>query len=347
MKLNNLLNFSCALVLCATSSHVNALREINQSSYPEYQTVWNSKGDGPFDLGLVYPLYTGDGGSTAPPVGKNDCWGSQISFHSGYYTFSGGGLPVHVIYYGNGFSSTRQWLINNFLGNIGNTGYWSLINSYSNWGWAGATPKLGSVWSTGVFWDGNYGLNGNNFAEYNEQALLNWAIDNGKIPKQSWSIYAIFFGTDVTYKAGKFVMGASAFCGTHSISTWGSSTNFAYISTQLPTSYSSTCNIAKVFGGAFPNNDYALDNLIAIALHELVETVVAPAYWSGQWANGGNGAAFHDDCAYEPADKCNNMYLRVGWYNNNGNIQVNNQNYLVFPMYDINRHICAMDPWGW
>lgn len=174
---------------------------------------------------------------------------------------------------------------------------------------------------------------------------MNYGIDNGRIPNQSWSIYAIFLGTDVKYTAEDFVMGASALCGTHSISGWGSSNNYAYLTVQLPTSYSSTCNIAKVFGGAFPNNDFALDNLIAITLHELIESIVSPALWSGQWANGGYGSAFNDDCSYEPADKCNNMYLSVGNYGNNGNIEVNGQHYLVFPMYDIKRQICAMAPW--
>lgn len=143
----------------ASSTLVNALRLVNSSTYS--QTVWDAQGDGPFDLGLVYPLYSGDSSSTAAAT---LCGGSRINFHSGYYTFSGNGLPINVIYYGGGFSSSQQWLINHFLGNIGGTSYWQLVNAYSNWGWNGATPTLGSVWNTGLIWDGDYGLNGNDFA---------------------------------------------------------------------------------------------------------------------------------------------------------------------------------------
>lgn len=138
-------------------------------------------------------------------------------------------------------------------------------------------------------------------------------------------------------------MGASAFCGTHSISGWGSSNNYAYTTVQLPTSYSSTCNVAKALGGAFPN-DYAVDNLIAITAHELIESILSPSYNSGQKANAGLGSAFHDDCSYQPADKCNNMFLSVNKYGNNANLQVNGKNYIVFPIYDINAKTCAMSP---
>jgi hypothetical protein len=315
---------------------------VNKTTYPPN---FSASLAGAFDLRLVYPLYSGTNAAASATI----CSNSSINFHKGYYTFSGTGLPVNVIYYGSGFTDTQHWLIQNFLGNIGGTSYWNIVKAYINDGWAAATPTYGSMWSTSCIESRGYGLNGScQVIQFKEHRILNYGIDKGKLANQRWSIYAILLGTDVRYTTsdGQFVMGASALCGTHGISSWGSSKNYAYITAQIPTSYSSECNMAKDLGGVFPN-EYAVDNLVAIVLHELIETIISsPLNWSdaGQIANGGRGSAFRDVCGNEPSDKCNNMYLSVGKYSNNGNIQVGNANYLVFPVYDMNTKVCSMAP---
>jgi hypothetical protein len=332
---NTLLIVSAAGTLFTT---VTAWTKINATTYS--QTVWAAQGDGPFDLGLVYPLYS----STQSSVSATHCSYSNIVLTQGMFIFTGANLPVNLIYYGSGFTATQKTLLQNFLGNIGSTSYWSLVKAYNYNGLAAATPALGSsIWSTDCITSTQYGLKGCSVTQYDEQGILNFGIDTGRLVNQKRSIYAILLGTSVKYTSddGLFVLGQSAFCGTNSISCWGSSNNYAYISTQLPTSSSSTCNIAKALGGAFPN-EYAIDNLIAIVLHELVEAIVSPSLNAGQVANFGTNSAFHDECSYAPADKCNNMYLSVGKFARNANIQVGGSNYLVFPLYDIVSNRCAM-----
>jgi hypothetical protein len=329
--------------LFTTTVQSQSLKCINGTTYAK--TVWAAQGDGPFDLGLVYPLYS----STQSSAAAKHCSTSVMKNFGGKYTFSGWGLPINMIYYGTGFSDNQRTLIQNFLGNIGGTSYWNVVKSYANNGWAAATPILGSssksIWNTGCITDGQYGLNGGcSVTQYNEQGILNWGMDKNFLVNQKWAIYAIMLGTNVKYTSydSKFVLGESAFCGTHGISDWGTSKNYVYITVQLPKTYSSTCNIAKALGGAFPNNDYAVDNLIAIANHELIESIISPAMNAGQVANGGNGAAYQDDCSYQAADKCNNMYLSVGKFANNANIQVNGRNYLIFPVYHFHNKVCSM-----
>jgi len=343
------MKFTTATLLIATSLFTTTvlsqtLKLINGTTYAK--TVWAAQGDGPFDLGLVYPLYSSPNAAAA----ATHCSTSVIKNYGGKYTFSGWGLPINMIYFGTGFNDNQRTLIQNFLGNVGGTTYWNVVKTYANNGWTAATPVLGSssnsIWHTDCILNSLFGLNGGcSLTQYNEQGLLNLGIALGKLVNQKWSITAIMLGTNVKYTSydGQFVMGQSAFCGTHGISGWGASKNYVYITVQLPTSWSSTCNVGKALGGTFPN-DYAVDNLISILAHELVESIVSPAMDAGQVANNGVGSAFQDDCSYQAADKCNNMYLSVGKFANNANLEVNGRNYLVFPVYDFNAKVCSMAP---
>jgi hypothetical protein len=115
-------------------------------------------------------------------------------------------------------------IIDNFIHNIGSTSYWNIVLGYSYNGQQPATPATGAIWSTGCINNANYGLTGCSVAEYNEQGILNYGLDNGFIPKGKWAIFSIFGGTDVTYTStagGRtFVMGNSALCGTHGVSVF-------------------------------------------------------------------------------------------------------------------------------
>lgn len=329
------------LALMASSTNVKAqlISATNRTAPPGIPSAQN----GPFSLTSVYPLWKSP--RSGEPVTSSHCAYSPITNKAGHFTFSGSALPVHITYYGTGFTTVQKGLIENFLDNIGSTNYWKLVTAYVNNGLAGATPKKGSIWSTGVITNEWYGLNGIQFAHYNEQALLNYGIDHGLLPNQKLANYAIFLGTNIIYTTNTgSIMGESVFCGTHSVSGWGSSTNFAYFTVQLPKSPSSTCNVVSGLGNAYPNNDYAVDNLITIATHELVESIISPYLTTGQTGYSGGTSAFSDQCSNEPADKCTNMFLSVGTYPNNGNIQVGGQIYVVFPLYDIVSNKCAMVP---
>jgi hypothetical protein len=80
----------------------------------------------------------------------------------------------------------------------------------------------------------------------------------------------------------------------HDSAMIGPPTGYPYIVAPLIKSANSPCNIGKFLpGGDFPNKDYALDNLIPVILHELVEVIISPVPPGGY-------TAMADECANEP-----------------------------------------------
>lgn len=102
----------------------------------------------------------------------------------------------------------------------------------------------------------------------------NYMIDQKSFPNTAQAIYVVILGTEVTYiltgNGNSFVMGASSFCGTHGVVSWGSANGASYSAVGMLKSVDSTCNVAKALGGVFPN-DYSVDNVAAILVHEMVD----------------------------------------------------------------------------
>ena len=62
-----------------------------------------------------------------------------------------------------------------------------------------------------------------------------------------------------------------------------SSDVYPFMFVPLLKSESHACNLAQYLPNRrYPNNDFALDNLISVALHELAETIVSPVPKMGE-----------------------------------------------------------------
>jgi hypothetical protein len=171
-----------------------------------------------------------------------------------------------------------------------------------------------------------------------------------------YATYLIVGGSDVTYRMSKTnnIMGRvftpqDGACGTHGVCGIGSCTGmtYAYVQMMRPTESNSLCNIlGQLPGKLYPNNDFALDNAIAVALHEVIESITSPQLkWDSagkRVPDGSGGGAFKDAYANEPADKCSNMFLNIGQFSNNGNIQVGGKPFIVFPLYHYTNQVCSM-----
>lgn len=111
----------------------NAQKVINSTKYTG-ATAWNSAGNGPFDLGIVYPLFSSSGvpNPNSAALTCNYPGGGTPYFHSGFYVFTGT-IPAHIIYYGSsGISSTQKTVIEDLVGNIGYHSYWNAVTGYYN-----------------------------------------------------------------------------------------------------------------------------------------------------------------------------------------------------------------------
>lgn len=321
---------------------------------------------GPFDLGDVF---TGSGAGTyssstrAPVDSLSNENAGTISRNSKYFYFTGNQLPVYVIYYGNGFTSNQQNLINNFIANIGSNAYWNVVKSYDS---NAATPFLAQstqINCNGFRYNGRLDSpKGCSMTEYSEMGIVAWTIDNRWLPNNRNAIYMIYGGTDVIYTMSNDENGSGSpqmgdvfttkggFCGTHGAIDYdgsgGSYQGYVYTYVQMLRNYHSHCNVIGYLAGTntYPNGDFVLDNAIALTGHELIEAILSPGEYQSTRAvdNSGNGGSFWDDAGNEAADKCSNMFLNFGQFPNNGNIQVGNQNYIVFPLYNFNSHVCDM-----
>lgn len=363
MQSSSVMTMSCMALVLLTSSSLycvaqSIIGKLNQHSFVsansttafEATNSWNSAGNGPFDLGIVYPLYVSSGVPQSNSV-KLTCVERGFPYaHYNHYMFSGNNLPVHVIFYGNGITNTQQNILTNLIAKIGGHSYWDAVRHYSYYGHQAATPALGVVKSTGCITSpsSNYNIGGCNLLEGQGMNIVNYMIDMNGLPKQDWSVYTIILGTDVSYtaqtKANKsFKIGSSSLCGMHGIISWGSAKGGSYSLVGLPSSPSSSCNVAQALGGSFPN-EYAVDNAAGILIHELIESILTPQMYADRSITPDGSSAWKGDvCNYEPTDICGNQFLNVGMYgNNNSNIQIGSYNYILYPMWDPLLSNCVM-----
>lgn len=336
MKIFNSVLLAVSLIAGFTS----AQWQINGTRYST--NGFTSGAAGPFDLGIVYPLHMAHN-TPNPNQAVLGCWGNYPYARHGYYVYTGWGLPINVVFYGNGFSNDDKNTLTTLLGGIGGHSYWRAIRNSNYFGYEPASPSLGQVVHTGAIWSGDYNIGGTDLRMFQEQNIINNLIDRGLLVKQAWSVYTIILGSDIKYTSNQgLVHGASTFCGMHSVVSWGSAWGSSYSCVAMLKSYESTCNIAKALGGAFPNN-WNVDNVAGILIHELAESILSPPQYSDRSpAWDGRSAWKGDNCGYEPADICGNQYLNVNRYGSNANIHVSGRNYILFPMWDPQWWNCVM-----
>lgn len=343
---------------------VNAGVAHNRSDSTQRSTFNNAVG-GPFDLNDVYKPGTnwvsGFYSKNDPNKDYAPAVSGDISFNRNYYVFAGNGLPLHVIYFGNaGFTDTRKALVQNYLNNIADTGYWSNFAASINYHpdklaaggtWNIATPNLGQI--TNIPCGGSNPISCN-IGQFSEEVIVARAISNlGLNPTNSYSVFNIIGGTDVFYYINNVAIGdnPSPICGVHG-TVRDVQRLQSYTYTQLLRSSDSWCNtIGKLVGTTtYPNNDFAIDNAITILNHELLESIISPSIKYNNWALGnnggrfadGSGGAFEDSNGKQSADKCSNIFLDVDPILNNANIRIGSYNYLIFPMYDYSSKKCSM-----
>lgn len=117
----------------------------------------------------------------------------------------------------------------------------------------------------------------------------------------------------------------------------------------MMTNPSSLCNIISQLPNGksmYPNYDFALDNAINFALHELIDSILSPQLTKDGWGNvipnAYGGSSFQDAYGADAAEKCANIIMDVGKFARNANIQVAGYGFIVFPMYHYAYQDCRM-----
>lgn len=352
------------LSACTTTNAASVL--CNSTSCPSTAILSVvSMASGVFDLGYVYtPLLTSYSGPTTMGTAQvyqgasgNINQGGAITKNPSFFYFNVPGVSIYTIYWGNGFTTTQQNLIDNFLTNVPSSPYWTVLQTYDpNVSMPTVASSIRNIGCFNASAPGVAPTNGCNLIQYNEQAILSNLILNGTLKYDVLGIYMIFGGTDTYYQfttnvvmGDAFTSGGQGVCGTHGVCGQGMACqNLVYTYVQMLRNSASYCNILGNAAGltSYPNGDFSADNVIAIALHELVESIISPQLILTKnhltQSNSGGGSAFQDVSGYEPADKCSNQLINLGQFAGNGNLRVGNFNYTVFPLWDFSAQTCSM-----
>jgi len=224
---------------------------------PERWTKFNHKGGG------------GSGGG-----GGGGQYG--IYFHGG--PLMTGTIAVYYIYYGT-WSASQKTIFEDFGSTIGGSPYFNINTTY--WG-ANNTAVVNSVRLGGSTAD-NYSQ-GSTLSDGQIFTIVQTAINNGSLPKDSNGVYFVITSADVD-KTGF----CTSYCGWHSDGPiGGTDIKYAFIgdSDRCP----ANCSGQQ---GNSPNGDTGVDGAINVLGHELEESATDP-----------DGNAWFDNIGRENADKC-------------------------------------------
>ena len=203
-----------------------------------------------------------------------------ISYHNG--PIMTGTTNVYYIWYGNWTNNTATTILTDLMRSF--TGS-PLFNTNTTYYDKTGTRVMNSVNFVQSISD-NYSL-GSSLTDANVATIVQNAILNGSLPKDTKGVYFVLTSADVKETSGF----GSKYCGWHTYGTLaGSNIKYSFVgdaSTQAP----SGC-IALTASTA-PNGNLGADGMASVIFHELSEAVTDP-----------NLNAWYDSRGAENADKC-------------------------------------------
>lgn len=212
---------------------------------------------------------------------------------------------VYVIWYGNWNSSNGtdtaagQQIVRDFLNAVGGSPYFAINTTYST----SATAINGNVTFAGETSDS--GSQGTRLSDAAVQAVVNRAITNSALPKDTSGVYFVLTSSDVSESSGF----CKSYCGWHTHATLSSADiKYAFIGN------SAKCLSACAAQTNSPNANPGVDGMVSVIAHELEESTSDPDL-----------NAWYDRQGQENADKCawtfgqnqyqvaNGSWANMGW----------------------------------
>ena len=317
------------LALCiASATHVQAKRlrghEVNQT-IEGVGLLFDPEGATPVDIlssplatkpRNILPIYTpprpGGGGSI------QIAGASSISYHNG--PVMSGTPKINVVWYGNWNKASGsdtpagRAIITRFLASLSNSNpYMNILKSYNKY------PSSGGI--TGLF---SFSTSGTN--EYFHPLTLGTSLSDASIETivknavaakwngvyDSNAIYLVLTSSEINASSGF----CTQYCGWHSYTTVSNiKVKYAFIGNPQRCMSGCTAQTTKS-----PNGIPAVDGMISVIAHEIVEAVTDPVY-----------NAWWDQQGYENADKCA-WTFGTTYRTSNGamaNMKINGFDYLI------------------
>ncbi|MDQ6788814.1 MAG: EXORDIUM family protein [Acidobacteriota bacterium] len=224
------------------------------------------------------------------------------------------GTPViYIIWYGNwsqtngSDTSAGQQIVRDFSNSIGGSPYFNL-NTYLS---AGGQTITGNVISSGETTDAY--SQGKRLRDSGVLAVVNNAINTGKLPYDANGVYFVLTSSDVAESSGF----CTQYCGWH--------TSAARTEGRLRYSFvgnANRCLSSCAAQTVSPNGNAGVDGMISVVAHELEEATTDADPRSG-WSDS-SGAENADKCAWTFGH--NQKQTATGaWYN----MTLGSRNYLI------------------
>jgi hypothetical protein len=250
------------------------------------------------------------GAGGAPTKGSTGVITPAITYHNGPLLNT---PAIYYIWYGNwaqnngSDNAAGQAILTNFAQNIGGSPYFQLNTTYST----SSYPVSGNVTYGGSTTDAY--SQGTRLRDSGVLAVVNNAINSGKVPYNANGVYFVLTSSDVNETSGF----CTQYCGWHTAGT----------STHGHVRYSFVGNANRCLGACSaqtisPNGNAGVDAMVSVVAHELEEATTDPDPASG-WVDS-NGAENADKCAWTFGQ--NQTLLPGGAYYN---MTLGSMNYLI------------------
>jgi FlaG/FlaF family flagellin (archaellin) len=268
MRLRHVLlvsSISLALACAATSSFAGTVRP--NGNGPDMRPT--GKGVGQVDPNAPARIVVGP---AKPGGGANG-----INYHGGPVML--GSTHVYYIWYGNWASSPSPSILTTLASGIGGSSYFNINTTYYN----GSNTHVSNSVSYSGSTNDNYSQ-GTALTDAKVQSVVNTAITNNSLPKDTNAVYFVLTSSDVNETSGF----CTNYCGWHTHGTiGGSDIKYAFIGDPL------RCPSSCEDQTTGPNGSSGADGMASIISHELEEAVTDPDL-----------NAWYDRRGEENADKC-------------------------------------------
>lgn len=244
-----------------------------------------------------------------------------------------GTVNVYILWYGSWLTSSQTDLIERLIGNFSSTAYSRILTDY----YEHPNVDAGLVKTTYV--TGDIKLVKSAYLGYSYgtalhsgdvESILTDALQKSIVPYDEGAVYFVLTSSDITE-----VSGFSSFCGDYygwhdDYVVQGKSIKVAFVGD--PSGCLENCTIKSVFdtNGILqsPNNDWGMDGMASVIVHELFETITDPHPMGQKAWQDLSGYENGDMCAwrFEPTFKTMNGKSRA-------NIDVGGSEYIVQQMW--------------
>ncbi|CAO3686127.1 unnamed protein product [Umbelopsis ramanniana] len=253
---------------------------------------------------------------TTTPTGRATV---QITYHGG--PILSGTIKVYPIFYGT-WTAAQKTIVNTFIGGVSSTTWWNIEKTYHD---NSGNSVTGPV-TLGTAYADNYSQ-GKSLSDNSIETIVSHAISAGGLPVDTNGIYAVLTAGDVTETSGF----CSQYCGWHTDGTI-SGKDLKYLFAGLATACPSGC-IAPENQSVSPNGDVAVDGMISVLAHEIVEAASDPDL-----------NAWYDASGQENADKCAWTFGTTKTASNGAayNVVAGGKDYLIQQNWNAATQACAL-----